>query len=199
MCVKQSERDYECSFVSVQVCNSANACLCVYVSVSVAPFLRLILFQWLKERNYFFFFFYLYVILEFKLRYYNGHISLPISFHTCLFYFVKNILIFKTTFIWAPWYTGLPEHHCPCVSTPYPLGRGSYWCFLKKDNYFDEWNENGKKTGTWQHAPCCSFNLVWWIYCYFISTRKYLLLGKVDFCVVLTVNIHIWKVKMEKI
>lgn len=55
-----------------------------------------------------------------------------------------------------------------------------------------------KKTGTWQQAPCCTFNLVWWVYCYFISTEKNLLLSKVEFCVVMTVNIHIWKAKWKK-
>ena len=48
-------------------------------------------------------------------------------------------------------------------------------CFLKKKKTIISMNERRwkkKTTGTWWHAPCCSFNLVWWIYCYFISTRK---------------------------
>lgn len=54
---------------------------------------------------------------------------------------------------------------------------------------FSNYSVKEKETGTWQHASCCSFNLE--KICYFISTWKYLLLSKVEFCVVLTVNIHI--------
>lgn len=38
VCLHQSVNEHECSFVSVQECNSANACFCVYVSLSVSIF-----------------------------------------------------------------------------------------------------------------------------------------------------------------
>lgn len=112
----------------------------------------------------------------------------PIS----LFYNQKHYFCPISHFIWDPWFTG---GRAPLCFIPLSSEEGEILMLLLKKTIISL-NER-KKTGTWQHASCCSFNLVWWL-CYFISTRKYLLLGKVEFCVVMTVNIHIWKVKWKK-
>lgn len=76
-----------------------------------------------------------------------------------------------------------------------PTGGELQMLLLKRQ--FNEWtNLNNRGLDDMLHAV--SFHLVWWIDCYFISTKISLLLGKVTFCVVLTVNIHIWKVKWKK-
>lgn len=124
-------------------------------------------------------------MLGFQMRYYKGHTFLcqSFSFQSLISFGISGVQVSQSTTVLC--FISLPS------------GRETYWSFSKKT--INEWQK--KKTGTWQHAPCWSFNLVWWIYCYFISTRKKisLLLGQVEFCVVMTVNIHIWKAKWKKI
>lgn len=137
------------------------------------------------------------------MRYYKGHTILCQSYFT---FFVKllirSIIFFFQSHI-SYGIPGLQVSQSTTVLVFHPSflrggGGGNIDASFKKKDLF-YWMKGEKKTGTWWHAPCCYFKLVWWI-CYFISTRKIsLLLGKVEFCVVMTVNIHIWKVKWKKI
>lgn len=106
----------------------------------------------------------------------KSHISLPIFFH-CFFLFVFERI--KLSFFL---FQSHISHGIPRVSSLNSLKRGEKLALLKKiiikinnemnRKLFQWMGGEKKKTGTWWHAPCCSFNLVWRIYCYFISTRK---------------------------
>lgn len=77
-----------------------------------------------------------YVMLGFQLRYYKGHTFLsnftlfsPLQIRLLFLFF---LLLSITHFTWGPWCTGVPDNHCPCVSSLFPSGRESYWCFFRK-------------------------------------------------------------------
>lgn len=129
-----------CECESMQLWEHLFLCTCI----NICP----ILFQWLrKEKKWHLLFFVFgnchlyqyYVMLGFQLRYYKGHMFLCQSDFTLFFsplsvdqthLFCCFLLFSITHFTWDPWCTGVPDHHCPCVSSLFPSGEGELLMLL---------------------------------------------------------------------
>lgn len=65
-----------------------------------------------------------YVMLGFQMRYCKGHTFLCQSCFTIyLVLLMRSISFFQSHFKWDLWCPGVPEHHCPLVSSLVPSGR----------------------------------------------------------------------------
>lgn len=85
-----------------------------------------------------------------QMRYYKGHIFCSANLFFTLFSYWSHFLIDHTS-CGIP--AGIPEQHCPCVSSPFFVWRGRATdTSLKKDNYFSEWKETKQGLDNMLHA-----------------------------------------------